>query len=83
MQKSFGNVAEASAGSELPQPASLGQSPDEHWPFYDQDEIDAAVSVLRSGRVNQWTGPEVFEFQDVSEFFVKARGPDYAAVLNI
>jgi dTDP-4-amino-4,6-dideoxygalactose transaminase len=36
----------------------------EHWPFYDQDEIDAVVGVLRSGRVNQWTGPEVFEFQD-------------------
>jgi dTDP-4-amino-4,6-dideoxygalactose transaminase len=64
MEKSFGNVAEASAGSELPQPASLIQSPDEHWPFYDQDEIDAVVGVLRSGRVNQWTGPEVFQFQD-------------------
>lgn len=37
---------------------------DEHWPFYAEDEIAAAAAVLRSGNVNQWTGPEVFAFQD-------------------
>lgn len=26
------------------------------WPYYDVDEIEAAVTVLRSGRVNYWTG---------------------------
>jgi dTDP-4-amino-4,6-dideoxygalactose transaminase len=37
--------------------------PDEHWPFYNEDEIAAVAGVLRSGRVNQWTGPEVFAFE--------------------
>ncbi|HEY0111875.1 MAG TPA: DegT/DnrJ/EryC1/StrS family aminotransferase [Allosphingosinicella sp.] len=42
----------------------LRQGPDEHWPFYAEDEIEAVVQVLKSGRVNQWTGGEVFAFQD-------------------
>jgi dTDP-4-amino-4,6-dideoxygalactose transaminase len=37
---------------------------DEAWPCYAPDEIEAAAAVLRSGQVNQWTGPEVFAFQD-------------------
>ncbi|MFN3943467.1 MAG: DegT/DnrJ/EryC1/StrS family aminotransferase [Allosphingosinicella sp.] len=41
----------------------LSPRPDEHWPFYDEDEIDAVAAVLRSGRVNQWTGGEVFAFE--------------------
>lgn len=41
----------------------LAPSADERWPFYAEDEIAAAVRVLRSGKVNQWTGPEVFEFE--------------------
>jgi dTDP-4-amino-4,6-dideoxygalactose transaminase len=42
----------------------LGVRADEHWPFYDDDEIEAAAAVLRSGRVNQWTGPDVFAFEE-------------------
>jgi dTDP-4-amino-4,6-dideoxygalactose transaminase len=45
-------------------PADLAPRPDEAWPFYAEDEIDAAAAVLRSGKVSQWTGPEVFAFQD-------------------
>lgn len=45
-------------------PQDLSARPDEQWPFYADDEIEAVVRVLRSGRVNQWTGPEVFAFQD-------------------
>jgi dTDP-4-amino-4,6-dideoxygalactose transaminase len=41
----------------------LNLRPDEHWPFYEDDEIDAVTAVLRSGRVNQWTGPDVFAFE--------------------
>lgn len=37
---------------------------DEQWPFYADDEVASVAKVLRSGRVNQWTGPEVFAFQD-------------------
>jgi dTDP-4-amino-4,6-dideoxygalactose transaminase len=54
---------------------SLAQTPAEHWPFYDEDEIEAVASVLRSGRVNQWTGHEVFDFQRaLEERFQGGRG---------
>lgn len=33
------------------------------WPQYSQEEIAAVTRVLRSGKVNQWTGPEVNEFE--------------------
>jgi len=47
-----------------PAAADLRQGPDEHWPHYAEDEIEAVAEVLRSGRVNQWTGGDVFAFQD-------------------
>lgn len=28
------------------------------WPYFAKDEVDAVVSVLRSGKVNYWTGEE-------------------------
>jgi dTDP-4-amino-4,6-dideoxygalactose transaminase len=56
------------ASAELNAPGvSLAPTPAEHWPFYDSDEIDAVVAVLRSGKVNQWTGGEVFAFQRALE----------------
>jgi dTDP-4-amino-4,6-dideoxygalactose transaminase len=33
------------------------------WPTFAQDEIDAAAGVLRSGKVNYWTGTEGREFE--------------------
>lgn len=33
-------------------------SPLPSWPFFEQDEIDAVTEVLRSGKVNYWTGQE-------------------------
>ncbi|MBX3354353.1 MAG: DegT/DnrJ/EryC1/StrS aminotransferase family protein [Phycisphaeraceae bacterium] len=33
------------------------------WPHFDQEMIDAAASVLRSGRVNWWTGSECRTFE--------------------
>jgi dTDP-4-amino-4,6-dideoxygalactose transaminase len=33
------------------------------WPRFDQDEIDAAVRVLSSGKVNYWSGEEGREFE--------------------
>jgi dTDP-4-amino-4,6-dideoxygalactose transaminase len=32
--------------------------PSTPWPFFADDEIEAALEVLRSGRVNYWTGQE-------------------------
>ena len=43
---------------------SLAIRPDERWPFYGEDEIAAVARVLRSGAVNQWTGADVFAFED-------------------
>lgn len=55
----------ANQGAETLEPvADLRQGPDEHWPFYAEDEIEAVAEVLRSGRVNQWTGGEVASFQE-------------------
>lgn len=33
------------------------------WPVYDEAQIADVVSVLRSGKVNAWTGPHVGEFE--------------------
>lgn len=41
------------------------------WPQYSEDEVAAAARILRSGRVNQWTGSEVRAFE-----------ADYAASLG-
>ena len=37
--------------------------PEEAWPYYGEDEVQAVADVLRSGKVNQWTGSKVFEFE--------------------
>lgn len=36
---------------------------DEFWPHFGEDEVAAVVEVLRSGRVNQWTGDRVTAFE--------------------
>lgn len=33
------------------------------WPSYSEEEIDAVLKVMRSGRVNYWTGTECREFE--------------------
>ncbi len=33
------------------------------WPRFDADEIEAATEVLRSGKVNRWTGPHCDAFE--------------------
>jgi dTDP-4-amino-4,6-dideoxygalactose transaminase len=35
----------------------------EPWPHFAADEIDAAAAVLRSGKVNYWTGPDGRAFE--------------------
>lgn len=48
------------------------------WPFFENDEIEAAAQVLRSGKVNYWTGPEggLFETE-----FAKYIGTRHAVAL--
>jgi dTDP-4-amino-4,6-dideoxygalactose transaminase len=48
------------------------------WPFFADDELDAVAEVLRSGRVNQWTGPYVDEF---TTSFAARMGGNYGIAL--
>ena len=45
------------------------------WPYFEADEIEAATAVLRSGKVNYWTGQEgrLFETE-----FARSVGTQYA-----
>ena len=45
------------------------------WPHFEEDEVAAAVTTLRSGRVNYWTGEEGRRFeQDFARFVGCAHG---------
>jgi hypothetical protein len=48
------------------------------WPFFADDEIEAAVQVLRSGKVNYWTGDEGRLFEKEFAEFV---GCDHAVAM--
>ena len=43
------------------------------WPHFGADEVEAVVSVLRSGRVNYWTGREGVAFEDEFASYVQRR----------
>jgi dTDP-4-amino-4,6-dideoxygalactose transaminase len=43
------------------------------WPYFDSEEIDAATAVLRSGKVNYWTGIEGREFEKEFAAFTKCK----------
>jgi dTDP-4-amino-4,6-dideoxygalactose transaminase len=48
------------------------------WPYFEDDEVLSAAAVLRSGKINQWTGKEVEKFQ---EEFAAACGVKHAIAL--
>ncbi len=48
------------------------------WPHFEEDEIHSAVNVLRSGKINQWTGKEVTSFETEFSQFI---GTKYAVAL--
>jgi len=50
------------------------------WPQYDQDEIDAVVEVLQSGKTNAWAGDQVLSFEREFASFIGA--PYAVAVCN-
>lgn len=50
------------------------------WPAYSQEEIDAVAAVLRSGKVNYWTGEECRAFE--REFAAFADTTHSVAVAN-
>jgi dTDP-4-amino-4,6-dideoxygalactose transaminase len=45
-----------------PAGANVDANP-EHWPHFAADELQAAEAVLRSGRINYWTGTQCREFE--------------------
>lgn len=51
---------------------------DAQWPDFAADEIDAAMRVLRSGRVNYWTGDEGRRFE---KEFAAFAGCDHAVAM--
>jgi len=53
-----------------PAPAQIPFAP---WPYFEADEIEAATAVLRSGKVNYWTGQEgrLFEAEFASSVGTK------------
>lgn len=56
------------------------KSKDESWPHFDSDEIDAVADVLRSGKVNQWTGNRVVAFEQA--FAARIGMPHAIALAN-
>lgn len=48
------------------------------WPYYGKKEIKAVTGVLKSGKVNQWTGNEVFAFE---KEYAKYLGVKYTVAL--
>ncbi len=56
----------------------MNQSIFSPWPSFQQDEIRAVLDVLRSGKVNQWTGSEVRTFEDE---FAQYLGVNHAIAL--
>jgi len=48
--------------TEEPQ-SSVRSNPFSPWPFFAEDEVEAVAAVLRSGKVNYWTGHEGREFE--------------------
>lgn len=49
------------------------------WPYFAQDEIDAATKVFQSGKVNYWTGQEGREFE---KEFAQYVGTKHAIALH-
>src|SRR5262245_37039870 len=50
------------------------------WPWFDEEQLAAVERVLRSGRINQWTGTEVRAFEE--EFAAYCGVPHGIALAN-
>ncbi|MEK7436908.1 MAG: DegT/DnrJ/EryC1/StrS aminotransferase family protein [Pseudomonadota bacterium] len=59
--------------------APVRKGPFAPWPEFAADEIEAVASVLRSGKVNYWTGEQSREFE---REFARYVGVKYAVALN-
>ena len=48
------------------------------WPKFDKEQIDAVAEVLRSGKINYWTGEKVRAFEQA---YAAAAGVGHAVAL--
>jgi dTDP-4-amino-4,6-dideoxygalactose transaminase len=48
------------------------------WPSFDQEIVDAVSDILRSGKVSQWTGPNVYAFE---REYARYLGVDHAIAM--
>lgn len=62
----------------MPKEPLAQSAPFAPWPFYAEDEVEAVTRVLRSGKVNYWTGTEGREFE---KEYAAAAGCQYAVAL--
>jgi len=60
--------------------SAISTSPFAPWPHFEPDEIDAVCNVLRSGKINYWTGDEGRQFE--KEFATQAGCKYGVAVAN-
>ncbi len=65
----------AAVQRKIAQSSVLEQLPFATWPYFEEDEIEAATAVLRSGKVNYWTGEEGRRFECE---FARSVGTEYA-----
>ncbi len=49
------------------------------WPFFDKDDIEKAQEILRSGKINYWTG---FEGRDFEKEFSKYVGVNHSVAVD-
>ena len=49
------------------------------WPYYDEEQVEKVSSILRTGRVNYWTGEEGRRFE---EEFASWCGTKYAVAVS-
>jgi dTDP-4-amino-4,6-dideoxygalactose transaminase len=63
-----------------PPPAPDAAASPEHWPHFAADELQAVEAVLRSGRINYWTGTECREFE--AEYAAYTRTAHAIALTN-
>ena len=44
-----------------------------NWPNFDEEQINEVIKVLKSGRVNSWTGNKTREFEKNLNCFLRER----------
>src|SRR5207248_1167556 len=59
----FTTATQASSELAIAGGQPLASSPFSPWPHFEQEDLDAAERVLRSGKINYWTGEQGREFE--------------------